>query len=105
MVITIINLLKVKEGKMNEVVEILKKITPKLRQFEPWLIEFIPYTGKLEKNKNLLILYEKYENIKADKEFFKLWLKETKKLGFSRLLEAESDTKICDEIIWKEIDS
>ena len=99
MVITIINLLKVKDGKMNDVVEILKEITPKLRQFEPDLIEFIPYTVNWDKNKNLLILYEKWENIKASKEFVRLWLKETKKLGFSRLLEAESDVKICEEIV------
>jgi len=86
MVITYINSLKVKEGKMNKVVGILKEITPKLRQFEPGLIEFIPYTVNWDKNKNLLILYEKYENIKGSKEFIKFWLKETKKLGFSRLL-------------------
>ncbi|MFX1385697.1 MAG: putative quinol monooxygenase [Promethearchaeota archaeon] len=99
MTITIVVTYKVKDGKMEEAIKDLKKIVPGLRKSAPGLIEFIPYTAKWHKNKNLLIFFIKYENVKASKEFVKLWLKETKKVGFNRLLEPESDEKICDKII------
>lgn len=95
--ITLIATLTVKEGKMDEAKEILKEAVPKIRAAEPGCLEYKPHTVKGEKNKNLLVFYEKY----ADKEALQLHsanlMKSLERL--LPLLEPGMDIKTCIEIL------
>jgi len=93
--ITLIASLKVKEGKMDEVKEKLKKIVANVKKTEPGCLEYIPHTVKGEDN--TIIFYEKY----LDKEALKIH-----SANFSGnfrdimpLLESGMDLKTCFEII------
>jgi quinol monooxygenase YgiN len=94
--ITILATLKVKEGKMEEIVKLLKEIVPKVKNSEPGCLTYLPHTVQGSKNKNLIIFYEKY----TDKEAFNLHsasLPNHFKPVFP-LLEGGMDIKILDEL-------
>ena len=56
--ITLIATLKIKEGKMEEAVNALKEIVPKIKASEPGCLEYIPHT--VRGDENTIIIYEKY---------------------------------------------
>ena len=95
--VTIIATFKVKEGKMEEVIKVLKDIVPKVKESEPGALEYIPHTVKGRKDKNTIIFYEKYK----DEEALKTHMTNlTKTLAdLLPLLEPGADTKTCYEII------
>ena len=64
MTITIIATIKVKEGKMEEAIEVLKEVVPQIKASEPGLLEYIPHTVKGSKEKETIIFYEKYADDK-----------------------------------------
>jgi len=65
MVITLIASVKVKEGKMEEAIKVLKEVVPIVKKSEPGCLEYIPHTVKGAKEKRTIIFYEKYEDDKA----------------------------------------
>lgn len=82
---------------MEQAIEVLKEIVPKIKESEPGTLEYIPHTVKGPKEKNTIIFYEKYE----DKDALKT---HTANLGknlakFIPLLEPGMDTKTCFEIL------
>jgi quinol monooxygenase YgiN len=93
--ITLIATLKIKEGKTQEAIDILKEIVPKIKASEPGCLEYIPHT--VRGDENAIIIYEKYQ----DKDAFKLHsanlMKSLEKLF--PLLEPGMDVKNCSEII------
>ena len=93
--ITLIATLKVKEGKMEEAVNALKKIVPKIKASEPGCLEYIPHG--VRGDEKTIIFYEKY----SDKDALKLHsanlMTNIEKL--LPLLEPGMDIKICYEII------
>lgn len=93
--ITLIAVLKVKEGKMEEVKEKLKKIVFQVKNTEPGCLEYIPHTVKGEDN--TIIFYEKY----LDKEALKIhsanFMENYKDV--MPLLEQGMELKTCFEII------
>jgi quinol monooxygenase YgiN len=93
--ITIIATLKVKEGKMNEAVEVLKEVVPKVRNTEPGCLAYIPHTVRGEEN--TIIFYEKYQ----DKEALKLHSGNLPKTmeKLLPLIEPGSEIKTCYEIV------
>ncbi len=93
--ITLIATLKVKEGKMDEVRERLKKIVAIVKETEPGCIEYIPHTVKGEKN--TVIFYEKYRDSEALKIHSANFNGNFKDL--MPLLEPGMDLKTCYEII------
>ena len=97
MAITIIATLKVKEGKMEEVKEVLKEVVPKIKASEPGCLEYIPHTVKGSKEKNTIVFYEKYEDDQALKTHMANLGKNMAKLG--PLLEPGMDMKTCFEIL------
>ena len=97
MTITLIAILKVKEGNMEKVIEVLKEIVPKIKAAEPGLLEYIPHTVKGRKDKNTILFYEKYQDDEALNTH-------TANLGKSLasllpLLEPGVDVKTCFEIL------
>lgn len=95
--VTLIATLKVREGKMEEAIEVLKEIVPKVKEAEPGCLVYIPHTVKGRKNKNTIIFYEKYK----DDEALNI---HTANVGKSLakllpLLEPGMDLKTCSEII------
>jgi quinol monooxygenase YgiN len=93
--ITIIAKLKVKDGKMDEAIAILKEIIPKLKAEEPGCVEYTPHTVRGEDH--AILIYEKYR----DKEALKLHsgnLPKTLEKLFP-LLEPGMDIKTCFEIL------
>lgn len=82
---------------MDEAIELLKEIVPKVRESESGCIAYIPHTIKGAKNKNTIIFYEKYEDKTAlnvhsanlPKNFEKLF----------PLIDGKMDIKTCTEII------
>jgi quinol monooxygenase YgiN len=93
--ITLIATLKVKEGKIQEAINALKEIVPKIKASEPGCLEYIPHT--VRGDENTIIIYEKY----SDKDALKLHsanlMKNMEKLF--PLLEPGMDVKTCYEII------
>lgn len=63
MAIITIAILNIKEGKMEEAKEALKKVVPKVKESEPGTLEYIPHTFKY--NPNSIIFFEKYEDESA----------------------------------------
>ena len=94
--VTIIASVKVKEGKMEEAIEILKEIAPKIKESEPGTLEYIPHTVKGAKEKRTIIFYEKYADDKALKSHMAGLGKTMAPLG--PLLEPGLDIKTCFEI-------
>jgi quinol monooxygenase YgiN len=93
--ITLIATLKIKEGKVEEAVNVLKEVVPKIKASEPGCLEYIPHT--VRGDENAIIIYEKY----SDKDALKLHsgnlMKSLEKLF--PLLEPGMDVKTCYEII------
>ena len=58
----------VKEGKMEEAIEALKEIVPKVRETDTGCLYYAAHTVKGRKNKNIIIFYEKYKDEEAVKE-------------------------------------
>lgn len=94
---TVIAALKIKEGKMEEAIQILKEDIPKLLKNEPGCLTYIPYTVKGDENSKTIVIYEKY----ADKDAFKLHSANlmTSMGRFVALLEPQMDIKTCMEIL------
>ncbi|MFX1311051.1 MAG: putative quinol monooxygenase [Promethearchaeota archaeon] len=95
MTISLIATVRVKENKLEEAIEILKEIVPKIKESEPGLLEYIPHT--VRKDPNAIIFYEKY----ADDEAFKQHNKNLSKnmADLSPLLEPGTDVKMLKEIL------
>lgn len=93
--ITLIATLKVKEGKIQEAINALKEIVPKIKASEPGCLEYIPHT--VRGDESTIIIYEKYQ----DKDAFKLHSSNLMKNMESLfpLLEPGMDVKNCSEII------
>jgi len=93
--ITLIATLKVKDGKMEEVKDKLKKLVAHVKKTEPGCLEYMPHTVKGEDN--TILFYEKY----LDKEALKI---HSVNLGenfkeISPLLEPGMDIKTCFEVV------
>jgi quinol monooxygenase YgiN len=93
--ITIIAKLKVKEGKMDEAIQLLRDIVPTIKSAEPGCIEYIPHTVRGEEN--VILLYEKYRDKDALKVHSSNLAKSMEKLF--PLLEPGMEIKTCTEII------
>ena len=93
--ITIIAKLKVKEGQMDEAINLLKEIVPKIKSAEPGCIEYIPHTVRGEDN--VILIYEKYRDKEALKIHSSNLVKSLEKIF--PLLEPGMDIKSCTEII------
>jgi quinol monooxygenase YgiN len=93
--ITLIAKLKVKEGKMNEAIALLKEIVPNIKSAEPGCIEYIPHTVRGEDN--VIIIYEKYQDKEALKTHSSNLAKSLEKLF--PILEPGIEIKTCTEII------
>ncbi|MGO8991343.1 MAG: putative quinol monooxygenase [bacterium] len=93
--ITLIAKVKVKEGKMDEAINALKEIVPKIKAAEPGCLVYIPHTVRGEDN--TIIFYEKYQ----DKEALKVHSSNLPKTleKFAPLLEPGTDVKTCYEIL------
>jgi len=93
--ITLIATFKVKEGKMDEVKDKLKKIVNHVKNTESGCLEYIPHTVKGENN--TIIFYEKY----LDKDA--LSIHSANFMGNFKdvmpLLEPGMDLKTCFEIV------
>ena len=63
MAIITIAILNVKEGKMEEAKEALRKVVPTVKESEPGTLEYIPHTFK--HNPNSIIFFEVYEDDNA----------------------------------------
>lgn len=93
--ITLIATLKVKEGKMEEAINALKEIVPKIKASEQGCLEYIPHT--VRGDENTIIIYEKYNDKDALKQHSANLMKNMEKLF--PLLEPGMDVKTCYEII------
>jgi len=56
---------KVKEGMMEEAIEALKEIVPKVRESEPGCLQYVALTVKGRKNKDTIMFYENYKDDEA----------------------------------------
>ncbi|MHA2128289.1 MAG: putative quinol monooxygenase [Candidatus Hodarchaeales archaeon] len=63
MTLILIAILNIKEGKLEEAKEALRKAAPKIKELEPGTLEYIPHTFKY--NPNSVIFFEKYEDESA----------------------------------------
>ena len=93
--VSIIATVRVKEGKMEDAKKVLRKIIPKIKEFESGTLEYIPHIVK--QDPNVIIFYEKY----SDNDALKI---HTKNLGknmveFMPLLEPGMDIKNLEEIL------
>ena len=95
--VSVIAVLKVKEGKMDEAIEVLKEVVPKIKESEPGTLEYIPHTVKGRKEKNTIIFYEKYKDGEALKIHSANLTTSLAKL--LPLLEPGMDIKSCFEIL------
>ncbi len=95
--VSIIAAVKVKEGKIEEAIEVLKEIVPNIKQAESGTLEYIPHTVKGRKEKNTIIFYEKYKDGEALKIHSANLTTSLAKL--LPLLEPGMDIKTCFEII------
>jgi quinol monooxygenase YgiN len=95
--VTIIAIVEVKEGKMEEAKEVLKEMALQVKVSEPGTLEYIPHTVKGKHNKNKILFYEKYESGEAMKTHMANLAKTSAKL--TPLLVPGMDLKTCFEII------
>ena len=95
--VTIIATLEVKEGKMEEVKEVLKEMVANIKASEPGTLEYIPHTVKGQDFKNKIIFYEKYEDGEALKTHMANLARTGAKL--TPLLVPGMDLKTCFEIL------
>ncbi len=95
--VTIIAIVEVKEGKMEEAKEVLKEMALQVKASEPGTLEYIPHIIKGKDNKNKILFYEKYESGEAMKSHMASSAKTSAKL--TPLLVPGMDLKTCFEII------
>jgi len=95
--VTIIAIVEVKEGKMEEAKEVLKEMALQVKASEPETLEYIPHTVTGKKFKNTILFYEKYESGEAVKTHMATLAKTGAKL--TPLLVPGMDLKTCFEII------
>jgi len=95
MTISIIATVRVKEGKMGEAKEVLKKIVPKIKESEPGTLEYIPHT--VNQDPNAIMFYEKYVDADAMKAHSKNLGKNMAEFG--PFLEPGMDIKNLEEIL------
>jgi quinol monooxygenase YgiN len=95
MTITIIATVNVKEGKMEEAKEILKKIVSKVKESEPGLLAYVPHT--IKENKNTIVWYEKYKDAEAIKTHMANI--RTNMAELSPLMDKGMEIKTCFEIV------
>lgn len=93
--ITLIATLKVKPGKMNEAVEVLREAVPKIRANEPGCLEYMPHT--VSGDDSTLIFYEKYRDKEALQAHSANLVKSLERL--LPLLEPGMDIKTCREVL------
>ena len=93
--ITLIATLKVKDGKMEEAINVLKEIVPKVKASEPGCLEYIPHT--VRGDEKTIIFYEKYNDKDALKLHSANLMKNMETLF--PLLEPGMDVKTCSEIV------
>ncbi|MFW9988179.1 MAG: putative quinol monooxygenase [Candidatus Odinarchaeota archaeon] len=93
--ITLIATLRVKEGSMEKVKEVLKEIVPKIKESEPGCLQYIPHTVKGEEN--VIVFYEVY----ADSDALKIHNESLRKntANLAPFLEGRADVKVCFEIL------
>lgn len=92
--ITLIATVKVKEGKMDEALAVLKEIAPQVKQSEPGCLEYIPH--RVKGDDSAIIFYEKYRDKDALKAHFANIMNTLGKL--LPLLEPGMDIKTCFEL-------
>ncbi len=94
--ITVIAESKVKEGKMEQAINLLKEMVPIILESEPGTKVYIPHTLKGRENKNIIIYYEKYENM----ETFRLHMVNLSKFGtkLEQVFEPGVKLRTCYEI-------
>ena len=95
--VTIVAIVEVKEGKMEEAKVVLKEMALQVKASEPGTLEYIPHTVKGKDFKNKILFYEKYENGEALKTHMATLAKTGAKL--TPLLVPGMDLKTCFEII------
>ncbi|MHA1378263.1 MAG: putative quinol monooxygenase [Candidatus Helarchaeota archaeon] len=95
--VSLIATFQVKEGKMEEVIELLKGIVPQVRNNEPGCLAYIPHIVKGKKNKNTIIFYEKYKDKAAVDQHSANFPKLFEQVF--PLLQGGIDLKTCEEII------
>jgi len=93
--VTLIATLKVKGGKMDEAVKVLREIAPRIKEAEPGCLIYIPHRVRGEDN--TIIFYEKYRDEEALKVHSSNVPKSLEKL--MPLLEPGLDIKTCYEIL------
>jgi len=93
--ITLIAIVKVKAGKIDEAVEVLKEVVPKIKGAEPGCLAYVPYRVRGEDN--TIIFFEKYQDKEALKVHSSNLPKSLEK--FLPLVEPGMDIKTCYEII------
>jgi len=93
--ITLIATLKVKDGMMEDAINVLKEIVPKIKENEPGCLEYIPHT--VRNDEKTLIFYEKYRDKDALKLHSANIVKSLERL--LPLLDPGMDIKTCYEII------
>ena len=82
---------------MEEAIELLKEVVPKVRESESGCLVYIPHTVKGAKNKRKIMFYEKY----ADKAAFQTHSANLPK-NFEKiipLIDGKMDLYTCTEII------
>jgi len=89
---------KVKEGMMEQAIEVCKEVVLKVRESEPGCLQYVALTVKGIKNKNTIIFYEDYKDDDALQEHVK-HIGPTLAKKLLPLCEPESDFKTCFEII------
>ena len=94
---TVIAVLKVKEGKMNEAVKVLRALIPQVRKAERGTITYVPRTIEGIKEKNSILFYEKYKDNTALQTHGANLAKSLAKL--MPLLDPGMDIKLCNEIV------
>lgn len=82
---------------MDEALELLKQIVPKVRETEPGCLAYIAHTVSGAKNKNTIVFYEKYEDKEAMNVHSANFPKNFEKVF--PLLDGKMDLKTCKEII------
>ena len=95
--VSIIAIIEVKEGKMEEAKEVLKEMALQVKASEPGTLEYIPHTVKGKDSKNKILFYEKYESGEAMKTHMANSAETSAKL--TPLLVPGMDLKTCFEII------
>jgi quinol monooxygenase YgiN len=94
---TVIATLRVKEGKMEEALQVLKEDVPKMMKNEPGCLAYVPHRVKGEGNGAIIMIYEKY----ADKDALKLHSANlmTSMGRLLALLEPQMEIRTCMEIL------